>query len=288
VSQLRNGQQEIMKDATIGFIGGGNMARSLIGGLIADGKAADGIWVSDPDEGQRAQLQERFGIQVTASNEALVEACDVVVLAVKPQVLGGVCRSIADAVQRTNPLILSVAAGVRIEALERWLGGKAAIVRSMPNTPALVGSGATALVANAHTAESQRELAEAVLRAVGLALWLADEEQMDAVTALSGSGPAYFFLVMEALEQAGRKLGLPADTARLLTLETAFGAAKMALESDDDAAALRQRVTSPGGTTERAIGVLESRDLREAFAEALEAARDRSRELAQILGEQEQ
>lgn len=275
-----------MRDATIGFIGGGNMARSLIGGLIADGKATDRIWVSDPSESQRSLLQERFGIHVTDSNDALVEACDVVVLAVKPQVLGEVCQSLRSAVERSNPLLISVAAGVRIEALERWLGGKPAIVRSMPNTPALVGSGATALVANRHTDVTQRELAEAVLRAVGLTLWLDDEDQMDAVTALSGSGPAYFFLVMEALEEAGRKLGLPEETARLLTLETAFGASKMALESDDDAAGLRQRVTSPGGTTERAIGVLEQRELRQAFTDALEAARDRSRELAQILGEQ--
>lgn len=276
-----------MRDATIGFIGAGNMARSLIGGLIADGKSPETVWISDPDENQRQLLQERFGVRIAASNGDLVDACEVVVLAVKPQMLGGVCREIAEAVQRNRPLVVSIAAGVRIDALERWLGGKSAIVRSMPNTPSLVGSGATALVSNSHTGETQRELAEAILRAVGLTLWLDDEEKMDAVTALSGSGPAYFFLVMEALEEAGKKLGLPAETARLLTLETAFGAAKMALESSDDAAALRLRVTSPGGTTERAIGVLEQGGLRQTFADALEAAHDRSRELARILGEQD-
>jgi len=276
-----------MKDATIGFIGGGNMARSLIGGLVADGMPADSIRVADPNEERRTLLKETFGVQAVDGNTALVEASDVVVLAVKPQVLAEVCREIAEPVSGKKPLVVSIAAGIRIDALERWLGSEAAIVRSMPNTPALVGSGATAMVANANADDAQRELAEAILRSVGLTLWLDDEAQMDAVTAVSGSGPAYFFLVMEALQEAGEKLGLPDETARLLTLETAFGAAKMALESEDSAAGLRRRVTSPGGTTEKAIGVLEQRDLRGAFAEALEAARDRSRELAEMLGKQD-
>jgi pyrroline-5-carboxylate reductase len=275
-----------MKASTIGFIGGGNMARSLIGGLVADHKDPATIWVSEPDPQQRALLDESFGVHVVDDNVALVHQVDVVVLAVKPQVLGQVCQAIAPAVRERNPLVVSIAAGIRLADMERWLGGKPAVVRTMPNTPALVQCGATALFANERVNGSQKELAEGIMRAVGLTLWLEREEQMDAVTALSGSGPAYFFLVMEALQAAAQELGLGEQSARLLTLQTAFGAAKMALESPDDAATLRQRVTSPGGTTERAIGVLEDGDIRRLFRRALQAASDRSEELARLLGGQ--
>ena len=217
---------------------------------------------------------------------AMAAVADVVVLAVKPQVLKPVATALAEAVQKRRPLIISIAAGVRTPAIARWLGGEVALVRAMPNTPALVASGATALYATAAVSPAQRALAESILRAVGLTLWLEDEAQMDAVTALSGSGPAYFFLVMEALEEAAvNGLELPRDIARLLTLQTAFGAAKMALESAEDMATLRARVTSPGGTTERAVEVLENGRLRALFAAALAAARQRSIEIAERLGE---
>lgn len=275
-----------MKDATIGFIGGGNMASSLIGGLLADGVPAGRLQVSDRDDGRREQLRENFGIEVREDNEALVGSSDVVVLAVKPQSLRAVCEAIAPAVARRKPLMVSVAAGVRSGAITDWLGGRAAVVRAMPNTPALVQSGATALFANTAVTSTQREMAEGILRAAGLTLWLEDETLMDTVTALSGSGPAYFFLVMEMLEKAGTELGLPAETARLLTLQTAYGAAKMAFESSDDPATLRARVTSPGGTTERAIGVLHDGDVEALFARAVAAARERSQELADMLESQ--
>jgi pyrroline-5-carboxylate reductase len=274
-----------MKASTIGFIGGGNMARSLIGGLIADHMDPANLWVSEPDPQQRERLQGS-GVHVIDDNDALVRHADVVVLAVKPQVLGQLCQTIASVVGERNPLIVSIAAGIRLADMERWLGGRPAIVRTMPNTPALVQCGATALVANARVNGAQKELAESIMRAVGLTLWLEREEQMDAVTALSGSGPAYFFLVMEALESTAAELGLAKETARLLTLQTAFGAAKMALESSDDAATLRQRVTSPGGTTEQALRVLEEGGLRQLFGRALQAASDRSKELAHLLGGQ--
>lgn len=274
-----------MQKRNIGFIGGGNMAASLLGGLISDGFAAENLWVAEPDDKCREDLSARFGVHTGADNIELVNAVDVVVLAVKPQVLHEVCHGIAEAIQGTGPLIVSVAAGVRAKDIDRWLGGNNAIVRTMPNTPALVKSGATALYANSQVYAEQRELAEAIMRAVGLTLWLEDESQMDAVTAVSGSGPAYFFLLIELLQQSGAKLGLPEKDARLLALQTAFGAAKMALESSDECSDLRARVTSPGGTTERAITTLENGGLRDLFYKALEGARDRATELAEQLGE---
>jgi pyrroline-5-carboxylate reductase len=191
-----------------------------------------------------------------------------------------VASELAPALARHRPLVISIAAGIREPALRGWLGEQTAIVRTMPNTPALVQSGATALYANPAVSEDQRNLAESILRAVGLTLWIDDESLMDAVTALSGSGPAYFFLFMEALQAAGSQLGLPEDTARLLTLQTAFGAVKMALESSEDAATLRRRVTSPGGTTEHAIEVFAQHNLNAIILKALQAAAERSRDLA--------
>ncbi|WP_303901612.1 pyrroline-5-carboxylate reductase [Thiohalomonas denitrificans] len=273
-----------MENKTIGFIGGGNMASSLIGGLIADGFPAARLWVADPDAERRETLARRFGVHTTADNRELTEKAEVVVMAVKPQIMHEACQAIGNNILEKQRLVISIAAGVRVEAIERWLGGPSAIVRTMPNTPSLVGSGATALFANARVQPAQRELAEAILRAVGLTLWLDDESQMDAVTAVSGSGPAYFFLIMELLENAGTKLGLPPETARLLSLQTAFGAAKLALESPDDSATLRARVTSPGGTTERALALFEVGGLRELFEKAVAGARDRSVELADKLG----
>ena len=268
---------------TIAFVGAGNMARSLIGGLIADGYPAQLIQATDPAAEQRQRLQERFGIPVTADNRAAVAAADIVVLAVKPQVMREVATSLADVVQQRRPLVVSIAAGIREPALDRWLGGGAAVVRCMPNTPALVQAGATGLYANSRVSAEQREAAETVMRAVGVTVWVDDEALLDSVTGLSGSGPAYFFLVIEALENAGVELGLSREQARLLTLQTAFGAARMALESDQDPASLRRQVTSPGGTTERAIGILQDGGLEALFSKAVAGARQRCQELSNML-----
>jgi pyrroline-5-carboxylate reductase len=269
----------------IAFIGGGNMAASIIGGLIADGYAADCIHVAEPDADKRAALVSRFGIQAETDNDTAIARAQAVVLATKPQVLNEACTAMANAVQQHQPLIISIAAGIRSTDIDRWLGGNTAIVRTMPNTPALVQCGATGLFANAQVNDGQRGLAESIMRAVGITLWLEDEAQLDAVTALSGSGPAYFFYVMEAMESAGKSLGLEANAARLLAIQTAFGAAKLALESSEDPGTLRERVTSPGGTTERALSVLREGGLEALFIEALQAAKDRAADLADQLGE---
>ena len=273
-----------MNNGKIVFIGGGNMARSLIGGLVADGLSADNIHVLDTQKAVLQTLKQTFAVQVHEDLASAVASADVIVLAVKPQQMQDGVKSLAT-VWPANALLISIAAGIRLADLGRWLQKDAAIVRAMPNTPSLVQAGATALFANNHVSEQQREQAEAILRAVGLALWLDNETKMDAVTALSGSGPAYFFLVMEAMENAAIELGLPQETARLLCLETAFGAAKMALESDVPAATLRQQVTSPGGTTERAIHELEDGGLHGLFENALVAAALRARELGDQLGQ---
>lgn len=275
-----------MKNTNIGFIGGGNMATSLIGGLIAGGVSEQKIWVADPRSDQLERLKSHFSIHTSKNNDDIAQSVDVIVFAVKPQVMKTVAVGLADSVQKRKPLIITITAGIRGTDLSRWLGQNLPIVRSMPNTPALVQSGATALFANSHVTLEQRDLAESIMRAVGLTLWVADEGMMDAVTALSGSGPAYFFLIMEALEQAGQKLGLPKDTARLLTLQTAFGAAKMALESSEDVDTLRRYVTSPGGTTERAVNVLQDGHIQDLFTKALNAAYQRSIELAEKLGKE--
>lgn len=274
-----------MKLATLAFIGGGNMARSLIGGLLNNGYDGKAIHVADPSTETLQSLSAHYPVQTFTDNTAAIADADVVILAVKPQQLQQVCRELAQHWQQ-DKLLISIAAGIRLKDIGRWLGNEnAAIVRAMPNTPSLVQAGATALCANPHVKEQQHELAESILRAVGLALWVKDEAQMDAVTALSGSGPAYFFLVIEAMQSAGMQLGLPENTAKLLALETAFGAAKMALESDESACVLRQRVTSPGGTTERALQEFDNGDLRGLFAKALGAAARRADELAKQLGQ---
>ncbi|WP_440996446.1 pyrroline-5-carboxylate reductase [Arhodomonas sp. SL1] len=275
-----------MNEQTIAFIGGGNMARSLVGGLIADGYPATRIRVADPDEGKREELAGRFGVAVFADNTTAVDGADAVVLAVKPQVIRVVAEGLAQPLQGGGTLVISIAAGVREADLSRWLGGGLPVVRAMPNTPALVQTGATALYANEHVTAAGRDLAESLLRAVGVTEWLTDEALMDVVTALSGSGPAYFFLLMEMMEEAGTDLGLPRDKARLLTLETAIGAARMALESDETPARLRHRVTSPNGVTEAAVNALESGDIRGLFRRALGAGSDRAGELGDLLGEQ--
>jgi pyrroline-5-carboxylate reductase len=272
-----------MMNATIGFIGGGNMARSLMGGLCQSGMPPANIHVSDPNDDQRQALRDDFGVAVHDDNQAIVDHCEVIVFAVKPQLLKQVVTSL-NTDKDQGKCYLTIAAGIRTDSLQTWLGGSRAIVRAMPNTPALVQTGATGLFANPLVSDQQKGLAESILRAVGLTVWVEDENQMDAVTALSGSGPAYYFLVMEAMEQAAIKLGLPAETARLLTIQTAFGAAKLALEIEEQPAVLRENVTSPGGTTERAIHSLQANHIEELFEQALRAAYDRARELADELG----
>jgi pyrroline-5-carboxylate reductase len=275
-----------MTETTLAFIGAGNMTGSLVGGLIADGWKPARIHVADPDPQQTDRLAQRFSVTTTARNSEAINNADAVILAVKPQIIKHVAGELAPIIAQRHPLVISIAAGIRETSLRDWLGQDAAIVRAMPNTPALVQSGATALYANPLVSNEQRNLAESILRAVGLVIWVDDEAMMDTVTALSGSGPAYFFLLMEALTSAGNRLGLPENTARLLTLQTAFGAAKMALESTDDAAQLRHRVTSPGGTTERAIDEFRKSNFEGIVLQALQAAAERSRELAIKFGKQ--
>jgi pyrroline-5-carboxylate reductase len=274
-----------MKNANITFIGAGNMAQALIGGLIADGYNAAQLWVTAPRADALQELRKRFAIQTTQDNQAGARRAEVIIFAVKPQLLKTVACELAAIVQEKKPLIISIAAGVEIATLQRWVGSVSAIVRCMPNTPALMGCGATALYANAQVAPEQKNLAESILRAVGLIVWLNAEQQLDTVTALSGCGPAYFFAVMESLVKAGTALGLTPATANLLVLQTALGAARMALESQEPIAELRQRVTSPGGATERALQVLQREGLDKLFADAVFAAQQRSVELGELFGE---
>lgn len=272
-----------MTTPTIGFIGAGNMAASLIGGLVARGVAAAHIYAADPNTAGLQALAQQHGIHACASNTEVAQQADILVLAVKPQVMKPVLTDLATTVQTRQPLIISIAAGISLASIKQWLGAGVAVVRCMPNTPALVQQGASGLFANAAVSAAQRAQAETILQAVGMAVWLDNEEQIDAVTALSGSGPAYFFLLMEAMTAAGEKLGLAPDIARTLTLQTALGAAQMARSSDVDAAELRRRVTSPGGTTERAIAHFEQHNLRTIVEGALQAASERSKELSQQL-----
>ena len=269
-----------MKIQKIGFIGGGNMASSLISGLIASGHSPQHLWVSDINPDTLKALAENLNVNTSASNDAVINEVDVIVLAVKPQALSSVAKSAAVLIQQKKPLVVSIAAGISQHSLSQWLGADTAIVRCMPNTPALVLTGATALHANARVTAEQRNLAENIMRSVGIALWVKVESELDAVTAVSGSGPAYYFLLMEAMEKAALELGLSEVTARLLVQQTALGAAKIALESSESPEQLRKRVTSPGGTTQRAIETFEQGGFTGLVSKALHAARDRSIEMS--------
>jgi len=272
-----------MLKETIAFIGGGHMAASLIAGLLADGYDPRRLIVGDPDTSRRDALATRFGVRTTEHNAEAVDGADLVVLSVKPQMAHRVCRELSPTLGQPRPLFVSVMAGIRERNIREWLGGNTSLVRAMPNTPAMIQAGAIVLHATPETSPAQRNQAETVLRASGLTRWVDQEAQLDAVTALSGSGPAYFFLLMEILEQVGVELGLESENARLLTIQTALGAARMAMESDDSPQALRKRVTSPGGTTERALDVLESGGIRALVTRAVGAARERSEELSHML-----
>ena len=262
------------------FIGSGNMGRALVGGLITAGHPAQRIHVADPLRDCRDHCAKHFGIEVFEHNLDAAEGAEVIVLAVKPQQMRDVALDLVEGAPRDS-LYISIAAGITLRHLSDWLGDDRAIVRCMPNTPALIGCGAAGLFANTHVNSDHRAIANQLLESVGIAVWLDEENLMDAVTALSGSGPAYFFLLLELLEQAAVELGLPTRLARSLAIETARGAAELAASSDDDPATLRKQVTSPGGTTERALATFEAAGLGAIVNDALHAARDRSIELAQ-------
>ncbi len=265
---------------TIAFIGGGNMARSLIGAQRARGVPPASIRVAEPRAETREALAREFDVPVFTDNTEAAAGADCVVLAVKPQVMHEVCAGLAALLRASNPLIISIAAGIRITQIERLLGGQHAIVRCMPNTPALVGAGASGLCANRNVDADQRALAERLLGAAGIVRWIEDEAQMDTVTAVSGSGPAYFFLLVEAMEDAAVQLGLPRDTARALAAQTCLGAGHMLADGNETAAVLRQRVTSPHGTTAAALDAFEHGGFRALVAQALAAARQRGAEMS--------
>lgn len=265
----------------IAFIGGGNMARSLIGGLIATGREPASIRVAEPVPVLRDALRADFGVSVFDDGTAAVAGAATWVFAVKPQVMRTVCESLITQAQAEHPLVISIAAGITGSQLERWLGGALPVVRTMPNTPALLGAGVTGLHASRHVDATGRAFAETLLAAAGQTVWIEDEDLMDAVTAVSGSGPAYVFLLAEAMIEAGIAEGLPADAARTLALQTVLGAARMLTEEDaPDPAELRRRVTSPNGTTQAAIEAFEAGGLRALVEGAIHAARERGRELS--------
>ena len=265
---------------SIAFIGGGNMARSLIGGLRRAGTPADALRVAEPVAALRDALARDFGVVAFARGEDAARAADTWLLAVKPQAMREVCTSLASLAQARKPLVVSIAAGITSAQLDRWLGGGQAIVRCMPNTPALLGAGVTGLHANAAVGASQRELAAALLASAGGTVWIDDEARMDAVTAVSGSGPAYVFLLAEAMVDAGIAQGLAPEAARVLALQTILGAGRMLVEGDAGPGELRRRVTSPGGTTQAAVETLEAGGFRDLVARAIDAATQRGRALS--------
>ncbi len=268
----------------IAFIGAGNMASSIIGGLVESGHPANHISAADPFPPSLEKLSSIAPVRVCESNVQAVANAEVVVLAVKPQVMAEATASIAAAVAASGAVTISIAAGVTIASIQARLGDQAAIVRCMPNTPALLACGASALYANDRTSEAQRNYAQNILSAVGIVTWVPSEQALDAVTALSGSGPAYFFLFMEAMIEAGVNLGLDRDTASVLTLQTALGASRMAQDNDLDLAELRRRVTSPGGTTQSAVESFQHNNLDSIVTQAMQAAADRAAEMAREMG----
>ncbi|OBA00300.1 pyrroline-5-carboxylate reductase [Halomonas sp. G11] len=267
----------------ITFIGAGNMASAIIGGLIDSGVTPDDITATAPQESELEALRTRLNIQTQTDNNAAASQTDVLVLAVKPQIMRDVCEALSDTVQQRRPLVISIAAGLDAATIDQWLGGGNAVVRCMPNTPSLVGRGASGLYANARVSDAQRDIATQLMEAVGIVEWVEEEALLDAVTAVSGSAPAYFFLMLEAMEDAAVELGLPADKARRLAIQTALGAATMAQQSDKDPATLKQNVMSPGGTTEQAIQHMEDAKLRTTIADAMQACAKRAQAMSKEL-----
>ena len=268
----------------VGFIGGGNIARSLINGLVESGWKAAQIAVSDPHSEQLDRVQHKHGVAVGSDNTKTADFADVVILAVKPQNMADVCKGLAPVIHGSQKLVLSVAAGIPVERMDAWLGGAIPIVRVMPNTPALLGYGASGAFANPQVSQAQLEIAQAILSAVGLIRWVSTEQEINAVTAVSGSGPAYFFYLMEALEDAAIELGLDAELARDLIAQTAIGSAYMMRDSGKPPGILRDNVTSPGGTTLAAVEVFRGSDTKQVFKKAVLAAHHRAMEMAQEFG----
>jgi len=267
----------------LAFIGGGNMARSLIGGLLKTGVAASSISVAEPRADARQELGREFGVACYADNRQAAGDADVLILAVKPQIMPAVHGELKDVLARQRPLLISIAAGVRIDQLERWFGHALPIVRCMPNTPALIGAGATGLFANRRVSAEQRALAQHILDAVGLTRWLDEESLLDTVTAISGSSPAYFFALVEALEDAAFSQGMSRDTARALAAQACLGAGRMLTESGEDPSVLRKRVTSPNGTTQAALESFAADHFSQVVARAVAAATRRGGEMAAAL-----
>ena len=270
---------------TAAFVGGGNMGGALIRGLIVRGLPPQNISVGEAVQARRIQLADELGVHVTADNREAVAGADVVVLAVKPQDMAATVPALADVFAQRPPLVLSIAAGIRVADIAGWCGTGIPVVRAMPNRPALNSASATAIYAPATLSEAHRSLAADVLGAVGTTVWVAEEAALDVVTALSGSGPAYFFLLAELMTDAAVNLGLERESAHELALQTLFGSGQMVRASDGDLVRLRAEVTSKGGTTEAAVRSLDAANLRGIVAAALAAATERSRELARAFGE---
>ena len=272
----------MQNDLKIAFIGGGNMAAALIGGLAGKLTGAANIHVVDINADALQRLQRQFGVTASGGIDGRLAACDVLVLAVKPQ-------QMRDVVAQLRPhigaqLVLSIAAGIRAADLSRWLGGHESIVRTMPNTPALIGRGVTGMAATAGVSAAQRETADAILRAVGETVWLDDEALIDPVTAVSGSGPAYVFYFIEAMQQAAQEMGLSAEQGKALAISTFTGAAQLAAQSQEPVSVLRERVTSKGGTTYAALSSMEESGVKDAIVKAMKAAAARGRELGEEFG----
>jgi pyrroline-5-carboxylate reductase len=273
-----------MSHIELTVLGAGNMGRALIGGLLRRGMRAEQIAVGESEEGARARLARELGVTATADNLAAIGKADLIVLAVKPQYVGSVLEPLAPQLQKRRPLVLSIAAGVRVHALRQWCGPGIPLIRAMPNRPALVGAGATGIFAPAEVGESHRAMAGRIMQSLGEVVWVATEDALDAVTALSGSGPAYYFLFAEILARAGAHLGLEPESARRLSIATLHGAGLLAHGGDGDLARLRAEVTSKGGTTEAAVRTLQAAGFEQLIVQAVEAAASRSRELAEQFG----
>jgi pyrroline-5-carboxylate reductase len=274
-----------MNSPRIGFVGGGNMARALIGGLIGRGTPASQLSVGEPVPEARESLVRDFKVRVSADNRAAIDGCDLVIVAVKPQEAGAVLKALAPQLQATRTVLVSVAAGIQIASLSGWVGATVPVIRTMPNRPALIGAGVTGMFAAPAVTTEQRRLAEQTLQAAGQTVWVVRESDLDIVTALSGSGPAYFFLLAELMMQAAVDQGLAPEAARQLAVGTLQGAGALARLSDGDLGRLRAQVTSKGGTTEAALSVFAAADLRGIVERALQAAAQRSRELAISFGD---
>ena len=275
-----------MNEANITFIGAGNIATALIMGLIATDYPADKLIVSNPTSKKLQLLHKKLGVHITQNNVEAAENADIIIFAVKPHTMPAVCRELKNSIEKNTPLLISVASGVTTQQIESWLNSRPAVVHAIPNTPLTVRAGATGLFANTHTTEAQREQAEMLFRSAGVAVWVDEEDHIELVLAVSGSGPAYYFLFMEAMQEAAQAMGLSHDMARLLTSQTVLGAARMAMETDQDVMQLRQSITSPNGTTAAAIRVFETGNIRKVMADAMQAAYNRSKEMSAEIDEQ--